>query len=411
LFSPGATSRAYLGTDTRMGAILAGAALATVLSPGTKLSAAWVRGLDALGAAAAVGLGVAWCLLPGTSRFLYHGGFWLTELAVLVLIACSVADRQSLVARALSLKPLAWLGTISYGVYLWHWPINVLLTAERAQLQGAQLQLLRLGLSFAVALVSYHFVERPIRRNGFAFGRLQYVVPGLVLVALLLVVRASYAHASSSAVPARSSGGASGLEYPGYRVVVFGDSTANSLGWGLRALHEKGVAVELLGKDGCTMLGDKCDGEHWAERVDALRPDVTVIYLGGAFLHGFGVDGSWRTACHADWDARFEQSLKRRLGDLERAQARPFVLTAPYPVGRWDTPEYRAQIDCINASVRRAASAVPAARLLDFHEQVCPKGQCRRELAGKGLLRPDGVHFSIDGAEHVARWVFDELRR
>lgn len=411
LFSPGATSRVYLGTDTRMGAILAGAALATLLPLGYRFSAARVRWLDALGVAAAAGLAFAWCTLPGTSYFLYHGGFWLTELGVLVLIACAVAGRQSVVARALSLKPLAWLGTISYGVYLWHWPVNVVLTAERTQLHPGMLQVVRLAVSFAIALASYRFVERPIRRNGFAFGRLQYVVPGVVLVALLLVVRATVAQASANTEPVRSAHGASGLEYPGYRIVVFGDSTANSLGWGLRALHEKGVAVELLGKDGCSLLGDSCDGEQWAERVRSLRSDATLIYVGGAFLHGFGVDGSWRTACHADWDARFEESLKRRLNDLEPALGRLFVVTAPYPAGRYDKPEYRVQIDCINASLRRAARTAPSARILDFHERVCPGGLCQRDLPGKGPLRPDGVHFSIDGAEHVARWVFDELRR
>lgn len=411
LYSPGATSRVYLGTDARMAAILAGAALATLLPPGSTLAAARVRWLDALGIAAAAGLAFAWCTLAGTSPFLYRGGFWLTELGVLVLIACAVADRQSIVARALSLKPLAWLGTISYGVYLWHWPVNVVLTAERTQLHPGMLQLLRLAVSFAIALGSYRFIEQPIRRNGFAFGRLQYVVPTVVLVALLLVVRATVAQASANVEPVRSASGASGLEYPGYRVVVFGDSTANSLGWGLRALHQAGVAVELLGKDGCNMLGDTCEGEHWAERVRSLRPDATLIYVGGAFLHGFNVDGSWRTACHADWDAKFEESLKRRLSDLEPAQGRIFVVTAPYPAGRYEKPEYRAQVDCINASLRRAARLVPSARILDFRERVCPGGRCQRDLPGKGPLRPDGVHFSIDGAEHVARWVFDEIRR
>lgn len=406
LFTAGATSRAYLGTDTRMGAILAGAALATLLPLGRALPAACARWLDALGAVAAAGLAWAWCRLPGTSSFLYHGGFWLTELAVLVLIACAALGRQSLVARALSVRPLVWLGTISYGVYLWHWPVNVLLTTERIQLHGASLQLLRFALSFAVALASYQFVEQPIRRNGFAFKRLQYWVPALLVVALFLVVRSKDARGSSSATS-----GASGLEYPGYRVAVFGDSTANSLGWGLRALHEKGVAVELLGKDGCTMLGDTCDGGHWAERVRALRPDATIIYLAGAFLHGLSVDGDWHTACHADWDAKFEATLRRGLHDAERPEGRLFVVTAPYPSGRYDKPEYRAQIDCINAALRRALTTAPSAQLVDLHQHLCPNGQCQQTLPNDAPLRPDGVHFSMEGAEHVARWFFHQIRQ
>ena len=411
VFSAGATSRAYLGTDTRMAGILAGAALATLVSPNSSLPAVFARWLDWIGAAVVLGLVVAWCKLDGTSPFLYHGGFWLTELGVLVLILCAVLDRKSIVARALSVRPLVWLGTVSYGVYLWHWPVNVLLTPERTQLHGATLQLLRFTLSFGVAIVSYRFIERPIRRNGVPFGRPQYLVPAAIMLALFLIVRATYARGSTRAEPSRAISGASGLESVRYRVVVFGDSTANSLGWGLRGLHEKGMAVELLGKDGCTMLGDLCNGEQWAERVRALRPDATLVYLAGAFLHGFGVDGNWHTACHADWDAKFERSLTRRLHELEEAQARLFVVTAPYPVGRWDTQEYRTQIDCINASLRRVARTAPSARILDVHERLCPRGLCQRELPGKGPVRPDGVHFSLAGAEDVARWVLDQIQR
>ncbi len=411
LFSPAATSRVYLGTDTRMAAILAGAALATLLPPGSALPAARVKWLDALGVAAMLGLAFAWCTLSGTSSFLYHGGFWLTELGVLVLIACAVADRSSIVARALSVKPLAWLGSISYGAYLWHWPVNVVLTAERAHLQGATLQLARFAVCFAIALASYRFIERPIRRNGFAFARLQYWVPALGVFALFLVVRSKDARGSSSLKPVGSSLSAPGPVQPRYRVIVFGDSTANSLGWGLRGLRDKGVDAELLGKDGCSMLSDNCEAEQWAARVKAFRPDATLINLAGAFLHGFSVGGTWHTACHADWGTKFEQALQRRLRDLEGTPGRLSVVTAPYPVGSWDTPEYRAQIDCLNASLRRATLTAPSARLLELHTRVCPNGLCQQDIPGKGPMRPDGVHFSIEGAEHVARWAFGELQR
>ena len=411
LFSAGDTTRAYLGTDTRMSGILAGAALAAVAAPGSVLPAALTRWLDALGAVAVLGLAVAWCKLDGTSSFLYHGGFWLTELGVLVLIGCALLDRKSVVARALSLRPLAWLGTISYGVYLWHWPVNVLLTAERTLLHGTPLQLLRLALSIGVAIVSYRFIEQPIRKRGVPFGRPQYLVPAAVMLTVLLIVHATYAGTGSKAARTQTTAGGSGVERAHYRVIVFGDSTANSLGWGLRALQEKDLAVELLGKDGCSMLFDRCNGEKWAERVRTLRPDATLVYLAGAFLHGFDVAGSWHTACHPDWDAKLEQALTRRLQELERAPGRVFVVTAPYPAGRWDTLEYRAQIDCINASLRKAATSAPSVRILDAHERICPKGSCQQALPGLGPLRPDGVHFSIAGAEYVARWVLEQVRR
>lgn len=409
LFKPGDSSRAYLGTDTRMASILAGAALATLLPPGSALSRARVRWLDAAGAAAVVGLAVAWCSLSGTSSFLYRGGFWLCELGVLLLIACAAQGSSSFIARLFSARPLVWLGTISYGVYLWHWPVNVLLNEARTSLHGPALQAVRVALSLAIALVSYRCIERPIRQNGLPFGRPHYLVPAAVTLAVFLLVRGTYARGGATPRPLASEHAQQAAVRQ--RVLVFGDSTANSLGWGLRALHADGLAVELLGKDGCTMLLDRCNAEQWPERVRALGASATLIYLGGAFLHGFSVDGTWHTACFPDWDAQFAQTMTQHLQELEPTHGRVFVVTVPYPLGRYDNAEFRAQVDCVNASLRQAAARVPSVRVLDFNQRLCPRGVCQRELSTGGLLRPDGVHFSMTGAREVARWVFEQVER
>ncbi|HEY5375596.1 MAG TPA: acyltransferase, partial [Polyangiaceae bacterium] len=246
LFDPENTTRAYLGTDTRMAGILAGAALATLISPDQRFDARGKRALDALGALSLVGLGVAWCKLSGTSAFLYKGGFWLTELGALVLITCAVAGEQSLVGRALSFRPFRLLGAISYGVYLWHWPVNVFLSPERVHMHGLALHALHFALTFAIAIVSYRFLEQPIRRHGVPFNRPLFIVPAAVALAVFLVVRATYAR------PQRSSLSVAQAQIPlpppvavTFRILVFGDSTANSLGWGLRSLREKGLDVQL----------------------------------------------------------------------------------------------------------------------------------------------------------------------
>ncbi len=250
-FDPASTSRAYLGTDTRSAGILAGAALATLLSPDAVLSPRAVRLLDALGLIAAAGLAVAWSKLPGSSRFLYHGGFWLTEIAVLVLIACAVAGPSSVVARALALRPLTLAGTVSYGAYLWHWPVDVLLTPARVHLPSVWLHALQLAVTFAIAAVSYRFLESPIRRHGLPFGRALYVVPGAVALAVLLVVRATHARPPLGAPPAVAPDVREGdplLGPPRLHVLVLGDSTANSLGWGLRGAQRPGLVVDLDGQ-------------------------------------------------------------------------------------------------------------------------------------------------------------------
>ena len=413
LFRPENTTRVYLGTDTRMGGILAGAALAAVLPSNRSFRARTVRRLDGLGAVAAVGLGVAWVRLKGESPFLYHGGFWLTELGVLTLITCAVAGQGSMVARCLSWRPFTLLGTISYGAYLWHWPVNVFFTPERAHVHGPALYVLRFAVTFAIAIASYRYLERPIRRHGVPFGRPLYIVPACVALCAFLVVRATYAREQDAAPPASAespSSGEASLEAVRYRVVVFGDSTANSLGWGLRGLREKGVAIDLLGKDGCTMLRDTCNGATWAKRVQELGPNAVLVYLGGAFLHGFNQGGTWHTACREDWDQRFERALTLRLSELAAVSGHVFAVTAPYPVVTWDTPEYRAQVDCINASIRKATSAVPGVQVLDLGARLCPHGVCQQDAPDMEPIRPDGVHFSLAGAHALSHWVFEQIQ-
>jgi peptidoglycan/LPS O-acetylase OafA/YrhL len=410
LFDPSRTSRAYLGTDTRAAGILAGAALATLLTPSTAIRAREVRKLDMLGVAAALGIGVAWWKLRGDDPLLYRGGFWLTELGALALIACAVAGAKSLIGRALAFSPLVWIGTVSYGVYLWHWPVNVFLSVERTHVHGVRLHALQFVVTFAIATLSYRYFEQPIRQRGVPFGHPLYMVPGAVALAILLVVRATYARPSPVTAVSGNVPEGTPATPSEFRILVVGDSTANSLGWGLRGLREPSIQVDLLGKDGCTMLADTCGGASWADRTAELRPDATLAFLGGAFLHGLAVDGVWRKACHRGWDEPFEANLRTRLGALTSGTGRVWAVTVPYPLGPYDDATFRAEVDCINASIRRAAAAVPGVQILDLAARLCPNGVCEEEAFGT-LIRPDGVHYSMDGGQGVSRWVFDHVHR
>ncbi len=80
-------------------------------------------------------------------NFMFEGGFLLCA----VLGAIVVADVRLLapgpLGRLLALRPLHFLGTISYGIYLWHWPIFVYLTAARTGLSTAPLDIVRIALT------------------------------------------------------------------------------------------------------------------------------------------------------------------------------------------------------------------------------------------------------------------------
>jgi len=406
LFDPERTTRVYYGTDTRAAAILGGSALAIVLARATLTSKALLRSVDLAGALSLVGLAYAWWTLDGQDFFLYRGGFWLTEALSLVLILCATLGSRTLVARALALPPLRAMGAVSYGAYLWHWPIYLTVTAERVPIHGLGLHALRLLLTFAIAALSYRFLEQPIRRNGLPFGRALWVVPAATTLALSAVVLGTRARPSPP--PPRASVVTPTPPAPPvltrFRVRVLGDSTANSLGWTLRSVAAPDVEVELGAKDGLNLID--ADDTHWP-RPDA-NTDATIVSLGGAFLYGIHVRGVWAEACHPKWNALFELGLARHIKEIAESQSRVWVSTAPYPLGSYDNARRRREVDCVNASIRRIAARYPKMQILDLCAMLCPKGECQREQDGLAL-RMDGVHFNIPAAGELARRILAKI--
>jgi peptidoglycan/LPS O-acetylase OafA/YrhL len=163
-------TRIYFGTDTRASSILVGAVTAMLMaSRGDRVRAIAARpGARRVAAAVTVllviGLGVTWSRVDGsTSLLLYRGGFLLHAVVVAVLIVVVSVAPLSPLARVLGSTPLRSLGLISYGVYLWHWPVYLVLTESRVHVSGWALVALRIAVSLAVAILNYRLLEIPIR--------------------------------------------------------------------------------------------------------------------------------------------------------------------------------------------------------------------------------------------------------
>ena len=109
----------------------------------------------------------------------------------------------------LGVAPLRALGRISYGVYLWHWPIIVWMSPERTHLDGPALLVARTAMTLGVALLSYHLLEMPIRR-GVARGAWGAV---LAPVAVALTVVAVVASTAGAVPPPSYLGGRGGLSF------------------------------------------------------------------------------------------------------------------------------------------------------------------------------------------------------
>lgn len=170
LYQPGEDpSRVYFGSDPRAFTILLGVALGLVWHPWRwqwpDARPGLGRLLDALGLLGLVAVILIMQQGHWREAWLYPWGLLAASAASAALIA-AVARRRSDAARALSLPPLRWLGTRSYGVYLWHWPVLLALSYEYS-LSGWQLFAAGAALSAALAELSYRLVETPIRRREF----------------------------------------------------------------------------------------------------------------------------------------------------------------------------------------------------------------------------------------------------
>ncbi|MGJ7908682.1 acyltransferase family protein [Actinopolyspora sp. H202] len=172
LVSPVDPTRVYTGTDTRAFSLLLGAMVATPWMRAV-LARAVGRWAGAALVVLAVGIGAVWALAAGKeSLWLYNGGLFAHSLAAALLIGLCAQTPHALLAKVLAWQPLRWLGLISYSLYLWHWPIIVLLSPERTGLDGWALTAVVCAVSIGSAALSKYLIEDPIRfRAEWARGR------------------------------------------------------------------------------------------------------------------------------------------------------------------------------------------------------------------------------------------------
>lgn len=174
---------AYWSTPARIAEILVGALLAVVLH-GRSVDGRIAR--LAPPALAVLAACVVW--FPASSGPAYEGALPAVAVVSAALIAGLQADGP--VRRLLSTAPVVRLGTISYGVYLYHWPVYVIADTDRTGLDGPLLVVVQLAITLVVSIVSFVLVERPIRHGAVFRDRVTFASAGLVTGSVAIVALA-----------------------------------------------------------------------------------------------------------------------------------------------------------------------------------------------------------------------------
>ena len=244
--------RAYYGTDTRACELLAGALLACAVLGRERRIVRRRRTVTRVGLLALVAFVGLVTLTPAHAPWLVHGGFGAIAVLNVALIRAALVP-ESVLVRAREPRAGRRDRGVSYGLYLYHWPVFLWLDETRTGLSGAALLVVRVAVTGVLAVLSYHLLECPIRHRRFLVRRRQFV--GVIGASLAFVVvlaatapqsppvSALFDERSFTPTPdplANAVTAVHAREAP-LRVMVIGDSTGHVLAQGLAARPDMAV--------------------------------------------------------------------------------------------------------------------------------------------------------------------------
>lgn len=446
-------SRLYYGTDTHAQSILVGAALAGLLAarPGA------LNGLSRFPVALLAGAGLLWAAvdLGSTDPLAYQGGFLCVALLSAAVISVLVTRPEGPAARLLSPRPVVYVGRISYGMYLWYFPLFAVLDHARTGLAGPALFALRCGADVAVAAASFHLIEEPVRRwrprgrrAGRRFAPLAVGAAAIASVAGLVLADTPAAFSAAAPTPAALSGSppagtpaaagtpggaGTGAGTPAgtapLRILVVGDSTGAVLGMDLAfSVVERryGISVDDRAIYGCGLVLSAEVGGHgvptrpappcltstppdqqWPAllRQDLARshPDVVLVAAGRWEVQDRRPTpgGKWVNITQPADAAYVRRQLNLVASIAASSGARVALATAPcfssgeQPDGSPWPEDGPARLHAYNNLVRSVVAAHPQATLVDLDAMVCPGGRYHQTLDGVTVRAPDGIHYPV----------------
>lgn len=456
LRTPGSDpSRVYLGTDTRSQALFVGIAIACIIRLRSVNSLRAVT-RTTLTTAALVALAALVGIATTTdfrSDWLYTGGFLFIAIATGIVVL-ALNGHDSFFTKALSFRWLRTLGLVSYGLYLWHWPIKVFVTGERLHLSDDQtgrieLFVIRVALTAGATALSWYLIEQPFRRRKPASNeaattkRLSrtYTSFGALGATALVVGIVWFAAAPSapaqtdfSSKVAPSTANTKSAEAP-ISLLWFGDSVAWTIGGGIiefpwptgynSPFDPTRIVIWNKGIFECPMMqqqtrsfgilrsgGGSCVGweTKWRDASASFSPDA--IVWSGALRDTYDVlvDGTWVSFGSPEWTDLYNAELDKAAAIATEngiplvivSQADPLVipdeksedsLTASN-IGKF------AQLRQIQREYARAHSDTTVS--IDLNELLCAGGTCEELTSSGETIRIDDLHYSTAGSAHIA---------
>lgn len=444
-------SRIYYGTDTRVQSILVGAALAAWFAWMPYWNHEWLRrAFDVVGIGALVVVVYLWTRISEESHRLYQGGFLLSAVLVSVAIYAAVSPGRRITKTVLSIGVLTWIGTISYGLYLWHYPVFLVITRSRTTwitdggLSGFWLLAVRFAATFAIAALSFYLLEKPIRYGKRIKSKTaRWAVP-VSFASVIAVVLATTMLASQSGggspppfaigkVPPRVSDVPAGATFTP-KVLIVGDSVAYTMAKGLiQRADSLNLVVQDWSQLGCGMatqgenftngrwepIADQCRtrDQDWQRAVDSFGPDVTGLMAGIWDVADHRENGVTYAFGTPESDQFLSEWLDRSIATLSSRGGKVALITTPYyqrtqdnlgaPV---DKPENHPERIAHWNELLKAAHFrhLDQTDVIDLNGYLAPTGVYTSTL--KGLkFQSDGVHFTDEGSRIVAEWLGPQL--
>jgi peptidoglycan/LPS O-acetylase OafA/YrhL len=445
----GALNDAYLGTFSRVHELMIGAVAAMLIPVTARGRHRYTspRVVNTTITASAIVIGVSMLVLTPLGLTYYQGGSVLFSIVVATLIVVIVRHRPK--GGAILGNPvMRWIGAISYGLYLWHWPIIVWLTPATTPLDGLALDGLRVVAMFAAAAASYYLIEQPIRRGG--WRNLAITVKGwwiavpvsMALTAFVFVAATASAAAlpQSEAPPAKVAPADHliGSESPGARtLMVVGDSVPQEVMIALgAAAAPRNVAIVPLAFGGCSVVGEfqvESDGKRftWSKRCTDVTdlqsqaiaehaPDTVVWYSNRERYSIRTGDGTTLVAGTPEHRATMEAAIEATARRLTVSGAE-LVIVQPVPkaeaiMGECSreptsgdcaaSPTQMESFTWLRSVYTDIADALPRTHLVNVDDLLCPSGMPCPALEHDGIVvRPDGVHI----AEQLEPWFAEQL--